>query len=159
MKNIYQPPESDLDNINSLSAKEQALVEEAQALQQLYQEQRIVSTPINALFVTAFVLILMLMVEGHAPMLVFLLPAFICGAVIKYWGRLLDLKHRVISSLVVALVVYFGLDMVSFNAVWLAVLAWLNFLVCLAMSRRPLSFDQEKLLFSESLGKISRHPQ
>lgn len=136
----------------SLSPAEQQALAERKAWRQLIAEQRVILTPISVFLVTTFVCLAILVLSQGAPVLVFIMPSIISGALVKYLGRLIEMKHRVISSVMVAVVVLIFLS--AGNPVWVFVVASLNFMVCLGLSRRPLSYDQEKLVFRRSIGKI-----
>lgn len=154
MQDIYTPPKSELDNAIPSDEEERKRYQEVEALRLLYQSQRVIWSPVNALIVSAFLVLAISWYGGSAPVLVFMLPAIVTGAMVKYMGKLIQMKHRVISGLVVGLVVTLALSLN--NLVLASIIGLLNVLAFMAISKRPLTFDEEKLLFKESIGKLER---
>ncbi|SMF19858.1 hypothetical protein SAMN02745866_01225 [Alteromonadaceae bacterium Bs31] len=152
MEEIYRSPESELDDQVPENEKEREIFNETKALKALYASQRIIWSPIFSTIGTMVIIVAMSFVEGRAPLLVFMLPAIVVGGVIKYVGKLIKIKHRMLSGLLVGGIVFFAL---YFSSPFMAgVIGLLNVLAFMAICRRPLTFEQEKLLSKESLGKL-----
>lgn len=153
MVDIYSSPKSDVGAKTPIDNEKTKLHDEAEALRALYKSQRVIWTPINVLIVSVFLIVVMSFATGRVPVLAFIVPAFICGGMAKFIGKIFAIKHRLISSVVLGVVVLFAFQDSMLIAILLALF---NMLIFLVLSRCTLSFDEEKLLYKESLGKLKR---
>ncbi len=152
MNDAYRPPNSDLDHDLPKDPAERQIYDETQALRALYKAQQVFWSPLIAFLSTVFLLVLLALYADRTPMLVFLLPGFIAGYLIKYLGSLIKAKHRIVSGLIVGGTV-FSYVLPSSPAV-AAVVGVLNCAVFIFTSRRPLTLDEEKLLSKHAMGRL-----
>ena len=152
MNDFYRPPESDLNQDVPQDPAERKIYNELQALRMLFKAQRVYLSPVVSLILTVALLLTLEMAQRSMPLWVLVFPSFIVGGVVKYIGRLIEAKHRIIAGVIVGLLVCLWLGQgLPFIAV---LVGFINIVVFVAISRRPLTFDEEKLLSKKSLGKL-----
>jgi hypothetical protein len=148
MTDIYESPKSNL----IVSEPADSIVSEVEALRELLKEENGISSTINSLLFTILSIIPFAMPQVSVPPLIMLFPAFVVGFIIKYSGCLIKLKYRLVSSLISASLIFFIL---AFENVLIAIgIATINFFICLVLSKRPLSPEQDRILYRWKIGKI-----
>jgi branched-subunit amino acid permease len=149
MNDIYKTPDSNL----AVSLETRTISPELTEFESMLKEQRTVLAPSLALIFTILSIFPLALAKGSAPLLILLFPAFVVGLLIKYTSRLIKLNHRVISSLISTSVIFFIL---SFGNILTAIgVSLFSFFICLSLSRRPLTADQEKVLYKLKIGKLN----
>ena len=147
MEDVYKSPDSILED-------EKGIAGERKALRELMHEQRFVSGHVTAFSFAFSFMFAILIVDGSAPLFIFLAPAIATGAILKYTANFIVMKHRIISSALVTLVTFSFLSLAGVGFLG-AVVSFVGFWVCLALNRRSLNMEQEKLLYKWRLGKLS----
>lgn len=145
MTDIYKAPECDL----SASSPEE---EEVNALKSMFREQRFILAPLLAFISIILFFAPLFFSYGEKPLWVFLFPAVAVGMLLKYTCRLVQIKHRIISSAIVLLIVFLLMSLSDFvSAVSLALF---SFTICFALSKRTLYGEQTRLLYKLKIGKL-----
>lgn len=142
MNDIYDAPGSDLR-----VETDEGLVEQREALAKLLGEERWILGQVAAFFGTVTFFLLMFLVEGAAPMFIYLAPSIFSGVVLKYYARFVTSKPRIISGVIVLLVTMGFLSLFGLSILAIAI-SFIAFLACMALNRRPLTMEQEKLLYA-----------
>lgn len=87
------------------------------------------------------------------PMFAFLIPSVVAGFTIKFLARPFSMVARIIPSLIVAGIVALAFTLQQIT-VYSFFMPFFSFLICLAVSRRMLSFEEEAVLYKVRLGKL-----
>ncbi|WP_193164355.1 hypothetical protein [Microbulbifer hainanensis] len=135
MDDLFKPPESNLE-----------IDREQRVLEKLAREESYLISLIAAAVATVVGILFLADFANRVPLLVFLLPALFAGFATKFLGRPVGLGCRFAASLACGSILFFALSHEGANAMSLSV-AFLGILVCLAVSRRSLSLEQERALY------------
>lgn len=135
VEGIYNAPKSDLK------------IDENQfVVDDLGREESYILSIFSAVMATVLGIFLLANIPGRAPLFVYLLPALFSGIAVKYIGRPISILCRVICGIVTGAIAF---AVLAFNGVTFSSIAigFLSILVCLALNRRNLTYEQEKALY------------
>lgn len=147
MSEIYQPPSSELEDSHF------------SLLAELKKEQSYVIGIIAGFFSALGTLLLLEVVGGRVIALTFIIPAFVSGFTIKYLARPFTKKLRFTCAVVAAVPVFlvFFLGMNEAVNIFSIFIPLLNLLICYAISRRSLSYEQERVLYRLRHGRTKNN--
>ena len=149
---IYKTPKSDLEKGRALTEEEKQI----DVLTAVLKQQNIgMGILLGSMGAAASMLALALSIErgSYTLLLVFLMPALVGGLCVRLFGRLVLTSYRLISSVCIAAVIFVLLAYEQIS-VFAIVISSMSVLVCMAVSRRTLTPDQELALDQYLLGFI-----
>ncbi|QFT55249.1 hypothetical protein [Microbulbifer sp. THAF38] len=142
MNENYKSPKSDLEVSPS-----HALIS------RLLKEQSLLLSLFAVLLGALGTLIALSFARGIIPLYVYVIPGFVAGILVKFMGRPVTVKYRLIPGLFCGLIVSLWVSLGGIS-IYTFLLPLLNVLCCLAVSRRRLSYDEERALYKFRNGLI-----
>lgn len=138
---MYETPKSQLTDDSLISEYEK-----------LVMAQRPIRGSCLAVVATISVLIAFSLKAGLVPGFLFFIPSAVAGFFVKYIGLPIQEKHRIIPSVLVAVIVFlvFAADGIGIIAILMPLI---SFGLCYVISKRPLNYEQEKSLYKHRLKK------
>lgn len=140
MNNIYDIPQSELGTS-----------EDSKALAALLNNQKKFLAPIISFFSCITALVIMTFSGFSGFVFLLLIPSVIAGVIIKYLCGLIEIKYRLVSALTVAVANFLFL---MGNALIGFAVAGISILIVLTVSKRPLNYDQEKLIYRWEMNRL-----
>jgi hypothetical protein len=147
MNDIYKTPESKLSPEDIIDTTEK------DALKKIMREQRFILAPILTFLFTSILFVPIALTAGPFPAWILICPAFAIGMLLKYTCRLVQIKHRIVSSTTLVIVIFLFLQI--YDILTTISVATFSFFISFILSNRTLNPDQLKLIFKWKIGKLN----
>lgn len=142
MSDLYKAPQSELE-----------VSESHVTISRLLSEQNMLLSIIAVLVGALGTMVLFSFASGIIPLYVYVIPGFVAGILVKFLGRPVTTKYRLIPGLFCGLIVSLGVSLEGIS-IYTFLLPFLNVLACLAISRRRLNYEEDKALYKFRNGLI-----
>ena len=144
---VYETPKSNLDTEDPQTS----------IVRQLFKEQSYVAATIGAIIglLPGLLITFAITTEsaGFILILMLLLPGAITALSVKFCGRAFEARARLLPSALTFFVLSAVYWFAGFNPLLIGI-AFINAVIVMGFSRRPLTYEQEKALYAYRIGKV-----